>query len=172
MEQQEKPDERVEIYNYFQGAHINNIVINGTMNKGGDNINNHEEKQNSTSYNDEQVAEALSKIVGKGKPIDCKWKWAGAIWLLQWVCLYPKNTKEACERINSLPLPDDLEYECEYRNVRELTTLSFFSEDARHLENVRCSKNDEVVFQEMTRVVRALTDELRKTIKYRTCVNM
>ena len=99
MEQQENPAERVGIYNYFQGAHINNIVINGTMNKGGDNIYNHEEKQNSTSYNDEQVAEALSKIVGKGKPIDCKWKWAGAIWLLQWVCLYPKNTKEACERI-------------------------------------------------------------------------
>jgi len=57
------------------------------------------------SYSDEQVAQALANIVGRGKAIDAKKKWAGAIWLLQWVCSYPSNTKQACERIRSLPLP-------------------------------------------------------------------
>ena len=115
------------------------------------------------SYSDEQVAQALANIVGRGKAIDAKKKWAGAIWLLQWVCSYPSNTKQACERIRSLPLPADLEYECDYRNVRELTTLSFFREDARRLDAVKYSKNDEEAFKDMTKVVVALDEELKKT---------
>ena len=115
------------------------------------------------SYSDEQVAQALANIVGRGKAIDAKKKWAGAIWLLQWVCSYPSNTKQACERIRSLPLPADLEYECDYRNVRELTTLSFFREDARRLDTVKYSKNDEEAFKDMTKVVVALDAELKKT---------
>lgn len=151
------------IYNYFQGATINNLVINGNMTKTGSEFFNSENKGQSTSYSDEQVAQALANIVGKGKPIDSKRKWAGAIWLLQWECDYPSNTKQACERINSLPLPEGLEYTCDYRNVRELTTLSFLREDARHLEEVKYSKNDEGVFLEMKKVVKALSEELRKT---------
>jgi hypothetical protein len=36
-------------------------------------------------------------------------------------------------------------------------------EDARHLETVRYSKNDELIFQQMKGVVIALREELRKT---------
>ena len=154
------------IYNYFQGATINNLVINGNMTKSGEEHyhSTPADSQNQHTYNDLQVAKALTNIVGKGKAIDSKWKWAGAIWLLQWVCNYPSNTRQACEKINSLPLPEDLEFCCDYRNVRELTTLSFLSEDARHLENVKYSKNDEGAFLELRKVVKALGEELQKTI--------
>ena len=174
METTETPQQgRGGITNYFQGATIHNLVINGNMTKSGDE-HYHQEKQQQSSpmYSDQQVATALTNIVGKGKAIDAKYKWAGAIWLLQWVCNYPSNTKQACELIKQLPLPENLEFECDYRNVRELSTLSFLTEDARKLDSVRYSKNDEGVFKEMKRVVTALDGELRKTIEYKPCVNM
>ncbi len=151
---------------YFQGAKIGHFVINsGNMARSNDSYY-HEKQKEDTSvfidYSDEQVARALTNIVGKGKPIDAKKKWAGAIWFLQWACHYPANTKEACDRINSLPFSEQLEYECDYSNVRALTTLSFFNEDARYLDNVRYSKNDEGAFRDLKKVVVALGDELQK----------
>lgn len=171
METTEKPEQNGGIINYFQGATIHNLVINGNMTKNGTENFFGESTQSSTpNYSDEQVARALANIVGKGKPIDAKKKWAGAIWLLQWLCNYPSNTKQACERIRQLPLPA-LEFECDYRNVRELATLSFLTEDPRHLDNVKYSKNDEGTFKEIKKVVIALGEELRKTLDYKACVN-
>jgi len=172
METGETPQHHGGIVNYFQGATIHNMVINGNMSKNGtENYSGNAEKTE-PSYSDEQVATALANIVGRGKPIDAKWKWAGAIWLLQWVCNYPSNARMACERINQLPLPEGLEYACDYRNVREVTTLPFLNEDARHIERVKYSKNDEGVFLEMKKVVKALGEELKKTIDYKPCANM
>mgnify|MGYP007069923172 CR=1 FL=1 len=148
------------------------MVINGNMSRSGTENYQREEQMRQPQYSDEQVARALSRIVGRGKPIDTKRKWAGAIWLLQWVCNYPLNTRQACERINQLPLPLNLEYACDYRNVRELTTLSFLKEDARHLDSVKYSKNDEYAFLEMKKVVIALEQELDKTIEYRSIANL
>ena len=153
---------------YVQGSYIDihdNQVVNLSVDKG-------EVHAGAPSYSDEQVATALANITGKGKPIDSKRKWAGAIWLLRWVCNYPSNTRLACERINSLPLPEDLEYVCDYRNVRELTTLSFLNEDARHMESVKYSKNDEGVFMELRKVAIALDEELQRMNDYKACVNM
>lgn len=77
METLEKPQQHGGIYNYFSGATINNLVINGNMTKNGpENYNSNQEKKN--TYSDTQIAQALSRIVGKGKAIDTKQKWAGA----------------------------------------------------------------------------------------------
>ena len=159
----------------FQGANMEHAQVNVFVESGAKVV--YQEvygntKDSRQTYTDEQVAKALSNIVGKGKPIDAKKKWAGAIWLLQWVCNYPSNTKQACERIKSLPMEAPLDYECDYRNVRELTTLSFLNEDARQIDNVRYSKNDEGAFMEMKRVVVALDEELRKTIDFKACATM
>ena len=160
-------------YYNFQGATIQKLIIYGNMNNNGDERHHQEKTQTpSLEYSDEEVAEALANIVGKGKAIDAKKKWAGAIWLLQWVCNYPFNTKQACERINLLPLPADLAYKCDYRNVRELSTLSFMQEDARYLDRVHYSKNDKGAFLEMKSVVIALGEELAKTANQKVCVNM
>lgn len=165
MEQQEETSQRFGgIYNYFQGATINNLYVNSRVVRHGNETihNQYSEKQVPSSYSDEQVARALTKIVGKGKPIDSKQKWAGALWLLHWLCNYPLNAKLACERVNSLPFERKLEYSCDYNNIRPLTTLSFMNEDARNLEHVRYSKSDEAVFLQMREVVIALKNELQE----------
>ena len=113
-------------------------------------------------YTDEQIARALTNIVGKGKAIDAKWKWAGALWLLHFVCNFPLKAQEFCDRIGQLPLPDDLEFKCDYNNIRPYSTLSFFSEDARQLENVKYSNNDRGTFLQLRPVVKALQEELMR----------
>ncbi len=163
MEQQEETSQHFGgIYNYFEGATINNLVINGTMNKNGTEHYYGGEVRRKT-YSDSQVARALCNIVGKGKPIDSKQKWAGAHWLLRWLCDFPTRPFDFCERINSLPLPEELEIKCDYQNIRQLSTLTFMNEDPRNMESVKYNKNDANVFFQMREVVMALSQELQKT---------
>ena len=163
METKEQPQRHGGIYNYFEGATINNLVINGNMKKSGTENYYGGNNERRKTYSDRQIAQALSNIVGKGRPIDTKQKWAGAMWLLRWECGYPSRAQEFCEKIAALPLSDDLEVRCEYRNIRELATLSFMNEDARYPEAVSYSKNDEQVFFQLREVALALHQELRKT---------
>ena len=146
----------------FNGCSFTSSVVVGIAEKGSSVSYSHPYSNQKPTYNDEQIAHALSNIVGKGKAIDSKQKWAGALWLLHWLCNYPVNAKLACERINSLPFDKELEFACDYNNIRPFTTLSFMSEDARRLDSVRYSKADESVFLQMRQVVIALNDELQK----------
>lgn len=161
MEQEEKPQHSGGIYNYFQGATIHNMVINGNMTRNGTENYYGQPQQAQHQYSDEQVAQALTNIVGKGKPIDSKQKWTGALWMLHWMCGYPIKANEFCTRIEQLPLPSDLEFKCDYRNIRELATLSFISQDATQMDKVVPSKNDTPVFQQMRTVALAVAQELR-----------
>ena len=153
------------IINVYPGATINNLYVNSRVVKQANETfqnNSAANKQPTASYSDGQIARALSNIVGKGKAIDSKQKWAGALWLLHWACNYPVNAKLACERVNSLPFERELEYGCDYNNIRPFTTLSFMNEDPRQMDAVRYSKNDESVFLQMRQVVIALQEELQK----------
>ena len=111
-------------------------------------------------YSDAQIARAIEAICEDGKALDTKQKWAGVHWLLRWECNFPARPKEFCERIATLPLREDLAYKCDYRNIREISTLSFLNEDPRQMEGVRYSKNDEAVFLQLREVVQALQREL------------
>ncbi len=113
-------------------------------------------------YSDVQIAHAITAICGEGLPLDTKQKWAGVHWLLRWECNYPARAKEFCERIATLPLPKDLPYKCDYRNIRELSTLSFMNADPRELEKVKYCKHDEPLFFQLREVVQALERELRR----------
>ena len=147
-------------FNFYDGASIGqHIERTDTSNMW---MNSRCERNVEKVYTDNQIALALSRIVGKGKAIDSKQKWAGAHWLLRWECGFPSKAQDFCDKIATLPLPDDLEFQCDYRNIREISTLSFMFEDPRHLESVRYSKNDESVFFQMKEVVIALQKELNK----------
>ena len=153
------------VYN-LEGATIQGSVIGGSITKSGAEYYSSPHAQKAPPhYTDEQIAQALGNIVGKNKAIDSKQKWAGAMWLLRWECNYPSRAMEFCEKIATLPLPDDLEFKCEYNNIRGISTLSFMDEDARHLDEVRYSRNDEPVFLQMRGVVIALREELSKTVR-------
>ena len=130
------------------------ITINGGVHLGT--------SQAANGFSDEQIARALLACVGKDKVIDAKWKWAGAYWYLRWACKYPVDTQDFCDRISRLPFEQELEYKCDYRNIRELTTLSFMGEDPRKMEKVHYSKNDEKVFVQCREVALKLAEELGK----------
>lgn len=139
----------------------NNIAQSMTVTYNGP-VYNGQGFEQELAYTDEEIAKALTNIVGKNKAIDSKQKWAGAHWGLRWLCNYPAKAQDFCDKIDTLPLPEDLEFKCDYRNIRELSTLSFMNEDARKLENVRYSKADESVFYQLREVVVALYAELQK----------
>lgn len=66
MESTETPQHhRGGIFNYFQGATINNLVINGNMTKSGsENYHNTSSKENESTVSSKQLAEALKSCKG------------------------------------------------------------------------------------------------------------
>ena len=153
----------VDIKNYFQGANINNLVINGNMSKSGTETYHHSAADDAqVAYSDKQVAQALEAVCGEGKAINTKWKWAGAQWLLRFVANYPAKAQEFCDRIAELPFNGRLAIACEYNNIRKYSTLSFLNEDPRQMDKVRYSRNDETIFYQLRDVATALMTELRR----------
>ena len=116
--------------------------------------------EDSDGYNDKQVAVALEACVGKGRVIDAKWKWAGAYWYLRWTCNYPVDAKEFCKKISSLELDIPADYECSYESIRKICTLSFMDCDARRMDLVRVSKNDQSMFSQCREIALKLAEEL------------
>jgi hypothetical protein len=114
-------------------------------------------------YSDKQVAQALEACVGKGMVVDAKWKWAGVYWYLRWTCNYPVDAKEFCSKIKSLELDVAAEYECSYESIRKICTLSFMDYDARRMDVVRVSKNDQGMFSQCREIALKFAEELGKT---------
>ena len=127
----------------------------GTVYQGGHDMANN-------GFSDEQIAKALKACTGEGRVIDHKWKWVGAYWYLRWACKYPVDVKEFCKKINGLDLDIEERYQCDYRNIRELATLSFISQDATKMHKVQPSKNDEKVFGFCREVALKIAEELGK----------
>jgi uncharacterized protein YhaN len=111
-------------------------------------------------YSDKQVAQALEACVGKGRVVDAKWKWAGVYWYLRWTCNYPVDAKEFCKKIAGLDLDIAADYECSYESIRKICTLSFMDSDARRMDIVRVSKNDQGMFSQCREIALKLAEEL------------
>jgi hypothetical protein len=79
------------------------------------------------------------------------------------MCNYPVDVKEFCARIRRLDLMIDVDYECSYESIRKICTLSFMDEDARRLELVRVSRNDQSMFSQCREIVLKLAEELSHT---------
>ena len=112
------------------------------------------------AYSDKQVARALMACVGKDRVVDAKWKWAGVYWYLRWACNYPVDAREFCKKILSLELDIPADYECSYESIRKICTLSFMDSDARRMDIVRVSKNDQNVFSQCREIALKLAEEL------------
>lgn len=116
------------------------------------------------TYSDKQVAQALEACVGKGRVVDAKWKWAGVYWYLRWTCNYPVDAKEFCKKIVSLDLDIPADYECSYESIRKICTLSFMEYDARRMDLVRVSKNDQGMFSQCREIALKLAEELGNSV--------
>ena len=116
--------------------------------------------EDSDAYSDKQVAQALEACVCKGRVVDAKWKWAGVYWYLRWTCNYPVDAKEFCQKIRSLELDVPEDCECSYESIRKICTLSFMDCDARRMDIVRVSKNDQSMFSQCREIALKLAEEL------------
>jgi hypothetical protein len=83
-------------------------------------------------------------------------------WWRGWYCNFPVKGSDFCEKIATLPFTKPLNPECSYNNIRRIVTLSFMNQDARQLNAVKPSRQDEKVFAECRAVVQALAQELEK----------
>lgn len=59
MDTEKKPEQHGGIYNYFQGATIHNMVINGNMTKSGNENYYQEEHKEEKEISDKQLAKAI-----------------------------------------------------------------------------------------------------------------
>ena len=144
------------IYNYFEGATIHNLVINGNVYYG-------QGKQLQEPYTDEQIAQAIIAINGIGKTLNSKQKWAGVYWCLRWYCNYPSNVTDFCERVKELSL-GNLEYGCDPNNFRRIASMSFMNENPRYMDKIKPSNSEKEYFVQCREVVLALLAELGKAV--------
>lgn len=150
----------------FQGANMQNAQINVIVESGAKVVY----KEMSSIKNDnlqvtnEQMANALLAINGKDKPLSGYQVWLGACCLLSWKYGYPRNLKDCCERINSLPLAG-IEFICKYENIRKFSTYSFVKEDARLWKDYKPLESERVLFNECLSVAQALDKEIQKQLE-------
>ena len=102
----------------------NNIAqtINQTFNGNVYYGQNTDEKQEVT---DEQLADAISSICGKGKPLDEYQKWLGVCCYVSAHCDYPIDIDACCQRLAVLPYKEPLEYMPQYKSIRVYATYNF-----------------------------------------------
>jgi len=111
----------IQIHVYSMG---NNIAqtINQTFNGNVYYGQNTDEKQEVT---DEQMADAISSICGKGKPLDEYQKWLGVCCYVSAHCDYPIDIDACCQRLAVLPYKEPLEYMPQYKSIRVYATYNF-----------------------------------------------
>ena len=117
------------ITNYFQGATIHNLVINGNMTKSGtENYNGNNTQTTPPQYSDEQIARAIVAINGKGKPLSLMKHFVGVICVLQSIG-WPKKFATCCTRINQLPGHENFPVRCDSNAIKSTQALRFAAVD-------------------------------------------
>ena len=150
MEAKETPQHLGGIYNYFQGATINNLVINGTLNQSGSVSNNSgaaKEERQRPKCTDEQVANALVAINGKENVLNNYQLWLGACCLLMGKYGFPQSLEACCTRIGNLPFGDiTLAYECKYESIRKFTYMKFVKLDVDEWGDYKPNDSEKKLF--------------------------
>ena len=151
----------------FQGANMQNAQINVIVESGAKVVYKEvtSNKKENPQVTDEQIANAIRAINGKGKPLGGYQAWLGACCILSWKYGYPRNLKDCCERVSFLPL-EGVEYICKYENIRKLIAVnSFIKEDARTWNSYKPKESERKLFNECLSVAQAFDAEIQKQIE-------
>jgi hypothetical protein len=159
----EKEEKQKLLQGMFSGADLREVQVIGIAESGSKIVYKevHASGSAKPELTDEQIARAIMTINGKGKSLDSKQKWAAVHWVLRWVCNFPVKSAEFCARVAQLPLAQDLEFPCDNRNIRELSTLSFCNQDPRAMDEVKPSRSEQKEFVQLREVALALLKELQ-----------
>lgn len=165
MESSETPQHLGGIYNYFQGATINNLVINGNLNQKDSVSNNSGEAKEvrlRPKCTDEQVANALVAINGKDKVLNNYQLWLGACCLLMGKYDFPRNLETCCNRIGNLPYSQLPAIECKYESIRKFSYLKFVKLNVDEWGEYKPNDDEKKLFYGCLAVVQKLDNILQK----------
>ena len=111
---------------------------------------------------DEELADAIISINGKGKALDELQKWLGVCCFVQSCCEYPRDLKTCCERLAALPYKNKLEIPCKFDNVRKIAIYGFVREDYRRWVSYKPNDTEKKNFDSCFDVGKALEKALEK----------
>lgn len=111
---------------------------------------------------DEEMAEAIMSINGKGKPLNDLQKWMGVCCYAMYKCNYPKDIERCCNRLAALPYAKDLPFPCKYDNVRKLAVWGFYRETYDDWKYYRPKEKEKKIFHSCWDVASALETALNK----------
>lgn len=170
METGETPQQRGGgIYNYFEGATIHNLVINGSMTKNGDEHYHGKETTQipKSAYTDEVIARAIIALDGYKKPLCEKQLFLAIIKVLKYKCGWTERWEAACDRINALPMiqATELDVKCDYNNLKAPSALKFASVDYEEWESYSPGMTENEVFKKNKSVGDVFAEELDRQVK-------
>ena len=111
---------------------------------------------------DQQMADAINSICGKGMPLDDKQKWLGVCCLVRARYNYPYDIEVCCKRLAALPYKTPLYKECDYDNVRKLAIYGFASEPYDRWKTYTPRKTEKKHFDSCFYVARELENAINK----------
>ena len=167
----DQPRPRVSIANYFEGATIHNMVINGTMNRNGDEhyyANETKAPMVENGYTDEVIDRAITALNGKDKPLCEKQLFLGIIKVLMSKCGWSGKWATSCERINALPTAQAWDVPCDVINLRAPSALKFASVDYQEWETYEPTEGEREVFRKNRNVSHLFDLELEKQLMQMT----
>ena len=127
------------VYVSSGGQHVDTIQTQNVYT-----INRQELSKN--KYTDQQMADAISSINGKGKVLDEYQKWLGVCCYVSARCGYPMDLESCCQRLANLPYKTPLEYVPQYKSIRVYATWNFVKAGYEQWSNLRVNDQERNLF--------------------------
>ena len=127
------------VYVASGGQHVDTIQTQNVYT-----INRQELSKN--KYTDQQMADAISSINGKGKVLDEYQKWLGICCYVSARCGYPMDLESCCQRPANLPYKTPLEYVPQYKSIRVYATWNFVKAGYEQWSNLRVNDQERNLF--------------------------
>ena len=105
MDNKDEKEKNSTIQNFFLG-NVNRVIHAENYYEGGN-------KEHKSKLTDEQIGNAIMAINGKDKPLSEKQLFLGVICVLLSKYGWSGKWATCCNRINSLPMKDSFEKECD-----------------------------------------------------------
>jgi len=127
------------VYVASGGQHVDTIQTQNvyTMNR---------QELSKNKYTDQQMADAINSINGKGKVLDEYQKWLGICCYVSARCGYPMDLESCCQRLANLPYKTPLEYVPQYKSIRVYATWNFVKAGYEQWSNLRVNDQERNLF--------------------------
>ena len=115
---------------------------------------------------DEQISQAIMAINGDKKPLNEKQLFLGVLCVLISKYGWVGKWATCCTKINSLPMRDMFEKECDYNSIKVLTAYRFANVDYKEWEKYEPTDSERLMFKKCKSVAdafdRALSIQLEQ----------